>query len=73
MWADFVRTVDDLVMPIDGTLELRFLGNILRLGPGRVVLIPARASHAVRNAGGAIQHSASAGPAIAVPVVGVRA
>jgi mannose-6-phosphate isomerase-like protein (cupin superfamily) len=52
VWADFVHYVDELVMPIEGTLELSYLGVILRLGPGEEVLIPARASHTVRNVGG---------------------
>ena len=54
VWADFVHDVDELVMPIEGTLELTFLGNTLRLDPGDEVLIPARASHTVRNIGGTI-------------------
>jgi mannose-6-phosphate isomerase-like protein (cupin superfamily) len=52
VWADFVHHSDELVMPIEGTLELSFLGRTLRLSPGEEVLIPARASHTVRNVGG---------------------
>ena len=54
VWADFVHDRDELVMPIEGTLELSFLGNTLRLGPGEEVLIPAQALHTVRNVGGTV-------------------
>lgn len=52
VWADFVHATDELVMPIEGTLELSFRGVTKRLAPGQEVLIPARASHTVRNVGG---------------------
>lgn len=40
------------MMPIEGTLELTYLGVTVRPGPGDEILIPARASYTVRNVGG---------------------
>lgn len=51
VWADFVHDVDELVMPIEGALELTLQGRTLRPEVGEEVLIPARVSHTVRNIG----------------------
>ena len=51
VWADFVHDVDELVMPIEGEIELSFQGRTLRPDVGEEVLIPAGVSHTVRNVG----------------------
>lgn len=52
VWADFVHPTDELVMLIEGALELGFGGEILYpTTPGEEVLIPAGALHTVRNPG----------------------
>lgn len=51
VWADFVHAVDELVMPIEGAIELSFLGKTVRPQPGEEVFIPAGARHTVRNIG----------------------
>ena len=56
VWADFVHDVDELVMVIDGDVEFEFSGNALRPQPGEELLIPAGASHTVRNVGGQTSH-----------------
>lgn len=52
VWKDFVHATDELVMLVDGAIELEFLGNTFRPRVGEELLIPARASHTVRNVGG---------------------
>ncbi len=51
-WRDFVHPVDELVMLIEGEIELSFQGKTLRPAVGEEVLIPANATHTVRNVGG---------------------
>lgn len=52
VWEDYVHSIDELVMPIEGTLELEIEGRIFRPTIGEEVFIPARARHSVRNVGG---------------------
>ena len=51
VWADFVHDTDELVMLLEGEIEVSFLGKILRPQIGEEVLIPAGASHTVKNIG----------------------
>ena len=51
VWADFVHATDELVMLIDGEIELRFSGQVIRPRVAEEVLIPAGASHTVVNIG----------------------
>jgi mannose-6-phosphate isomerase-like protein (cupin superfamily) len=53
VWRDFVHDVDELVVLIEGEIELEFGGRIIRPGVGEEVSIPARARHTVRNPGDA--------------------
>jgi mannose-6-phosphate isomerase-like protein (cupin superfamily) len=52
VWADFVHDTDELVMLVEGGIEMEFGGRVLRPGIGDEILIPARTSHTVRNRGG---------------------
>jgi mannose-6-phosphate isomerase-like protein (cupin superfamily) len=51
VWSDFVHAVDELVMPVEGAIELTFAGVLHRPEVGQELLIPARALHTVRNVG----------------------
>ena len=51
VWADFVHSVDELVMPIEGEVEIEMQGRRLRPAVGEEVFIPAGQSHTVRNLG----------------------
>ena len=54
VWADFVHGVDELVMTIEGDVEFEFGGKTFRPRPGEELMIPAGASHTVRNVGNSI-------------------
>jgi mannose-6-phosphate isomerase-like protein (cupin superfamily) len=51
VWTDFVHAVDELVMSVEGAIELVFGGARYRPAVGQELLIPARALHTVRNVG----------------------
>lgn len=51
-WEDYVHEMDELLMVLEGELELEIDGRTFRPGPGEEVFIPARARHSVRNVGG---------------------
>lgn len=51
VWADFVHDVDELVILVEGTIELSFQGKALRPQVGEEVYIPAHVRHTVRNIG----------------------
>ncbi|PIQ95741.1 MAG: cupin domain-containing protein [Nitrospinae bacterium CG11_big_fil_rev_8_21_14_0_20_56_8] len=50
-WIDFIHTVDELVMIVEGNLEIEMDGKTLYPKPGEEVFIPARVYHTVRNVG----------------------
>lgn len=51
VWADFVHASDELLTLIDGEIELRFGGEVLRPRVAEEVLIPAGEPHTVINIG----------------------
>ncbi|UCE90687.1 MAG: cupin domain-containing protein [Pseudomonadota bacterium] len=51
VWADFVHDSDELVMLVEGEIELSFSGRTLQPVAGEEVLIPARNAHTVINTG----------------------
>lgn len=51
VWADYVHDVDELLMLVEGEMELEIDGRLHRPRPGEEILIPARARHTVRNVG----------------------
>src|SRR5688572_21714236 len=53
VWRDFVHDVDEVVMLVEGELELVLDGRAQRPQVGEEVLIPARTRHTVRNTGDA--------------------
>ena len=50
-WKDFVHPVDELVMLVEGEIELEFQGQTLRPPIAEEILIPAGTAHTVRNVG----------------------
>lgn len=50
-WVDFVHTTDELVMLLEGQIEISFQGEIYQPDIGQEIFIPAGASHTVRNTG----------------------
>ena len=51
-WEDFVHASDELVLVVEGELELEINGEISHPKTGEEVYIPAGAVHSVRNIGG---------------------
>ncbi len=51
-WEGFVHSVDELVLILEGKLELEMQGKIFRPEIGEEVFIPAKVVHSVRNVGG---------------------
>lgn len=54
VWADFVHDVDELVVLLEGDIELAFGGKVMRPAPGEEVFIPAGARHTVTNIGAGV-------------------
>lgn len=52
VWENYVHAVDELVMVLEGQLELELQGQVIQPNPGEEVHIPARMVHSVRNVGG---------------------
>jgi quercetin dioxygenase-like cupin family protein len=53
VWSGFVHEADELVMLLEGKVELSFSGETVRPGIGEELLIPAGARHTVVNVGSA--------------------
>lgn len=52
VWEDYVHSTDELLMVLEGELELEMEGRVFRPAVGEEVFIPAHARHSVRNVGG---------------------
>jgi len=52
VWEDYVHDTDELLMIVDGKLQLEINGKISHPQVGEEVFIPAQAHHSVRNIGG---------------------
>jgi mannose-6-phosphate isomerase-like protein (cupin superfamily) len=51
VWEGYVHDVDEVVMVLEGDVEFEFLGKTFRPSVGEELIIPARATHGVRNVG----------------------
>ena len=49
IWRDFEHEVDELVMLIEGDIEIEFDGKCVQPRPGDEIVIPARTRHTVKN------------------------
>jgi len=56
VWSDFVHDSDELLMPLEGDIELQFNGQTLYPAIGEEVLIPAGVCHTVINIGTRTNH-----------------
>ncbi len=50
-WADFVHRTDELVVLVEGEIEIEIEGESQQPPIGEEVFIPAKAMHTVRNVG----------------------
>ena len=51
VWADFVHRTDELVILVEGEIEIEIEGKSEQPPIGKEVFIPAKAIHTVRNIG----------------------
>lgn len=51
VWRDFVHDVDEVVVLVEGEIEIDVNGRRVRPQVGEEVIIPARAQHTVANVG----------------------
>lgn len=51
VWQDFIHDTDELVMVVQGDLDLEMQGKTIRCDLGQEVFIPAGVLHTVRNVG----------------------
>lgn len=51
VWEDFTHDTDELLMLVEGEIEVEIRGQKTRPKPGEEVLIPQGAIHSVRNLG----------------------
>jgi mannose-6-phosphate isomerase-like protein (cupin superfamily) len=56
VWQDYVHSTDELLMLIDGEIELHFSGKVLRPAIGEEIFIPAKLPHTVINVGAVTNH-----------------
>lgn len=54
VWSDYVHATDELVMLLEGEIEISFQGKTLHPKVGEEILIPAGVSHTVINIGNKI-------------------
>lgn len=52
VWEDYVHSVDELVLVLQGSLDVEVAGQSRLLCVGEEIFIPAHQSHTVRNVGG---------------------
>jgi mannose-6-phosphate isomerase-like protein (cupin superfamily) len=51
VWRDFEHEVEELVVLVEGEIEIEFAGKRVRPPVGAEILIPARTRHTVTNSG----------------------
>ncbi len=51
VWKDYVHATDELLMVVEGEMEVEIDGKPFRLAAGQELFIPAGAAHTVRNLG----------------------
>ena len=51
VWKDFVHDADELLMVVQGEVELKMQGQTIQCDTGKEILIPARVVHTVSNVG----------------------
>jgi quercetin dioxygenase-like cupin family protein len=56
VWDDYVHTMDEVLMVLDGEVEIEVEGRSWQPRPGEEVHIPRGAKHSVRNKGKTASH-----------------
>lgn len=56
IWQDYAHDADELLMLIDGEIELRMGEKVLRPSIGEEIIIPANVAHTVINVGSVTNH-----------------
>ncbi len=56
VWRDYVHDTDELLMLIEGEIEIRFGGRVLRPAIGEETCIPGGMPHTVINIGAVTNH-----------------
>ncbi|GMV99762.1 MAG: hypothetical protein AMXMBFR84_09010 [Candidatus Hydrogenedentota bacterium] len=56
VWKDFIHETDELVLLVEGQIEVEMNGEAHRPAVGEEVYIPAGTLHTVRNAGPTVSH-----------------
>lgn len=56
IWQDYVHEADELLMLIDGEIEVRFDDKVLQPSAGEEIFIPANKRHTVINIGAVTNH-----------------
>ena len=51
VWSNYIHDTDELLMLLEGEIELSFSGQTFRPQIGDEILIPARERHTVKNIG----------------------
>jgi mannose-6-phosphate isomerase-like protein (cupin superfamily) len=51
VWPDFVHDTDELLLVVQGDMELEMRGKTLRCKIGEEIFIPAKVVHTLRNVG----------------------
>ena len=50
-WEDFTHSIDELVMVVEGKLEVEMQGSVFSSEIKKTVFIPAEVNHSIRNIG----------------------
>jgi len=48
-WADYIHDSDELIMPVEGDIDVEMKGEVHHLKPGEELLVPASVPHTIRN------------------------
>lgn len=56
VWQDYVHAVDEVIILLDGMIEIDMDDKTLRPEPGEEIFIPANAIHTLRNTGEVAAH-----------------
>jgi mannose-6-phosphate isomerase-like protein (cupin superfamily) len=50
-WSDYIHDSDELIMVVEGDLDVEMKGETHHLEPGDELLVPASVPHTIRNVG----------------------
>ncbi|MFO7974884.1 MAG: cupin domain-containing protein [Candidatus Hydrogenedentota bacterium] len=50
-WSDYIHDSDELIMVVEGNIDVDMKGQTFHLKPGHELLVPASVPHTIRNIG----------------------